>query len=227
VSRPAWPVRPLMRRPCTHAVALRPRAPRARALTRLSYIPLFVLAPLRVFDIFGRQDSNLRPPATVTGPTAGLRPVAVLSRVLGWSDLTRETGDAGCVPAVRPRCQNAKFIALSPRPRHNTICIRSRRPTRLGHVPGIGAGGVEPPASAFVVRCSIHLSYAPGCRGGRIRTCDLLVPNQARCQIAPRLDDMQLCAIHPRHWHIPLTKCVYLAPWLPSETAPRMRTIAG
>lgn len=34
--------------------------------------------------------------------------------------------------------------------------------TRLGHVPGIGAGGVEPPASAFVVRCSIHLSYAPG-----------------------------------------------------------------
>ena len=38
---------------------LRPRAPRARALTSLSYIPLFVLAHLRVFDIVGRQDSSL------------------------------------------------------------------------------------------------------------------------------------------------------------------------
>lgn len=148
----------------------------------------------------------------------GYAPLLLSPGCLGGVISPARPGTRGASPRLRPRRQNADLPALSPRQRHNTICIRSRRPTRLGHVPGIGAGGVEPPASAFVVRCSIHLSYAPGCRGGRIRTCDLLVPNQARCQIAPRLDDMQLCAIHPRHWHIPLTKCVYLAPWLPSET---------
>ena len=57
--------------------------------------------------------------------------------------------------------------------------------------------GFEPKTYSLEVNCSIQLSYGakkssfklkkkrgmishPPCRGGRIRTCDLLVPNQAR-----------------------------------------------
>ena len=49
------------------------------------------------------------------------------------------------------------------------------------------ASGFEPETACLEGRCSIQLSYATfgiliiKCsRGGRIRTCDLLVPNQAR-----------------------------------------------
>ena len=69
-----------------------------------------------------------------------------------------------------------------------TSCIRSRRPDQTGLHPEVGTGGIEPPTSAFVVRCSIQLSHVPGCRGGRIRTCNILVPNQTRYQVAPHLD---------------------------------------
>ena len=34
------------------------------------------------------------------------------------------------------------------------------------------------------------MSHVPGCRGGRIRTCNILVPNQTRYQVAPHLDDL-------------------------------------
>ncbi len=56
----------------------------------------------------------------------------------------------------------------------------------------VSAKGFEPLTVCLEGRCSIQLSYAPlevdsrlvistlKSRGGRIRTCDLLVPNQAR-----------------------------------------------
>ncbi len=95
--------------------------------------PVVRFRSLHVFDLLlGWQNSNLRPPARGTGPFRAPTPVAVLSRILGWSDLARDAGDVGCVPAVRPRRQNAKFPALSPRQSHNTICIRSRRPDQAG-----------------------------------------------------------------------------------------------
>ena len=90
-------------------------------------------------------------------------------------------------------------LALRPRARVPLAPIQMRReglepsrPRGHGHLEAacleVGTGGIEPPTSAFVVRCSIQLSHVPGCRGGRIRTCIPLVPNQTRYQVAPHLD---------------------------------------
>ena len=44
----------------------------------------------------------------------------------------------------------------------------------------VNAEGFEPSTACLEGRCSIQLSYASICRGGRIRTCGLLLPKQAR-----------------------------------------------
>ena len=50
------------------------------------------------------------------------------------------------------------------------------------------------------------MSHVPGCRGGRIRTCNILVPNQTRYQVTPHLDDLLNCARMLRG----TARCAYL-----------------
>ena len=94
-----------------------------------------------------------------------------------WQSISRQSTNiseeyAKCVTYVLPK-KKTKALQIYVKPLFKVV----------------SASGFEPETVCLEGRCSIQLSYAPicnfekitkTCRGGRIRTCDLLVPNQAR-----------------------------------------------
>ena len=95
-----------------------------------------------------------------------------------------------CSP-IRIRTQNSTSVALRDNPfHHRANCTGTKIRTQnkgfgdlhdtISPYPHcVGIVGIEPTTFRVSDGCSNQLSYIPMCRGSRIRTYDLLVPNQA------------------------------------------------